>query len=189
MTQSVGPGRPPHHSRFQKGQSGNPKGRPRTKREPTGSAFDIVIDKTLTVMKDGVPQEVTVEEALQHQTYRKAIEGNRTAQRQILKMIAKREKYIAGRERRRNPAVDVRMEPVDPNNADQALLILGVARRDGKTQRDGSAREHLKLEPWAVQAALSRRRGGSRLTDKEIAEIKRCTRDADTLHWPRSVDK
>jgi hypothetical protein len=189
MSKPVGPGRPPLDGRFKKGQSGNPKGRPKTKKEPTGSAFDIVIDKTLTVTKDGEPREVTVEEALRHQTYQKAIEGNRTAQRQILKMIQKREEYFAKQESRTTPAVDVRFEPGDPDNANQAMLILGIATRDQKRDSEGSKYEHLLLEPWAVQAALSRRRGGSRLTDKDIVEIKRCTRDADTLRWPRSVGK
>ena len=93
MSKKVGPKSPPISSRFQKGQSGNPKGRPRkAKLEKTGSAFDLVIDKTLTVTQGGVPREVTVDEALQHRTYQDAIAGNRSARREVLKMIAKREK-------------------------------------------------------------------------------------------------
>lgn len=52
----------------------------------------------LTVTQGGVPREVTVEEALQHQTYKDAIAGNRAARREVLKMIAKREAYLATRE-------------------------------------------------------------------------------------------
>jgi hypothetical protein len=40
----------------------------------------------------------------------------------------------------------------------------------------------LRLRPWAVQAALSR--GRRQLSAKDISEIKRLTRDADTLRWP-----
>ena len=43
------------------------------------------------------------------------------------------------------------------------------------------------LEPWAVQAALSRRRGGRKLRDKDVAEIRRCTRDPDSLRWPKGA--
>ena len=97
MTGKTGRGHPPASTRFRKGQSGNPKGRPRAGKAKTSSAFDIVIDRTLTVTRGGVPREVTVEEALQHQTYRDAIAGNRPARREILKMIAKREQALAAR--------------------------------------------------------------------------------------------
>jgi len=81
MSSGVGPGRPPVASRFRKGQSGNPKGRPKARPSPPPSAFDIVIDRTLTVTHNGKPREVTVEEALQHRTYQDALAGNRAARR------------------------------------------------------------------------------------------------------------
>jgi hypothetical protein len=180
----MGKSAPPPGNRFSKGRSGNPKGRPRGQRTKSTSAFDILIDKTLTVTQAGKPREVTVEEALQHRTYQDAVAGNRSARREILKLIAKREQYRASR----NPAPVVRYEfcnTVDPENADPALIILGIAVRNPDRQGPQFDGEQLLLEPWAVQAALSRRRGGERLSEKERAEIKRCTRDPDTLRWPR----
>ncbi len=171
--------------RFAKGKSGNPKGRPRAVRESTGSAFDIVIDRTLTVTQGAVAREVTVEEALQHRTYLDAIAGNRAARRDVLKMIAKREQFLATRRTQPKLQVEMRTEPEDPDNADAALLILGIAGHDPHRQPPHYPHTRLRLEPWAVQAALSRRSGGRRLTDKEMDEIKRCTLNADTLRWPR----
>ena len=187
MSKKVGP-KSPISSRFQKGKSGNPKGRPKkAKPEKTGSAFDLVIDKRLTVTQAGVPREVTVDEALQHRTLKDAIAGNRSARREILKMIAKREKALAARDKRTYRSVDSLTE-VDPDNANAALLILGIACHDPWwADDDDDEYERLLLEPWAVQAALSRRRGGSRLTDEDVTEIKRCTRDAGALRWPRGT--
>src|SRR5688500_9307636 len=95
MSGKVGPGRPPAGSRFPKGRSGNPKGRPRSRPLPAPSAFDIVIDRTLTVTQGGRARELTLEEALQHKTYQAAIAGNRAARREVLKMIEKRERWLA----------------------------------------------------------------------------------------------
>lgn len=177
----------PRAGRFAKGRSGNPKGRPRASREATGSAFDIVIDKTLTVTQDGRAREVTVEEALQHRTYQDAVAGNRSARREVLKMIEKRERFLAARMSPKRLQVDMRTEPKDPDNADAAMLILGIAGHDPCRQLPDHSGNYLLLELWAVQAALRRRSGGQRLTDTEIAEIKRCTRNAETLRWPRGT--
>jgi len=180
-------GQPPEHSQFRKGQSGNPNGRP--KREPENgrrSAFDIVVDKTLTITRDGVPREVSVEEALQHRSYEEAIAGNRAARRDVLKMIAKREQALAKSAPAAVLPVIFRTES-DPNNANAALLILGIASENPQDYGPNDKYERLFLEPWAVQMALGRRRGGAKVTEKEIADIRRCTRDADSLRWPRGT--
>src|SRR5262249_32273946 len=60
----------------------------------TRSAFEIVFEKRLTITQGGVDRELSVQEALQLRTYQNALAGNRMAQREVLKMIAKREKAI-----------------------------------------------------------------------------------------------
>ena len=182
MTNQSGPGRPPAASRFGKGQSGNPKGRPRSKPRPAGSAFDVVIDRTLTVTQGGQARELTLEEALQHKTYQAAIAGNRAARREVLKMIAKREKWLAAKAPQR-PTYQWLTEPEDPTNANEALLLLEIGERDPRDTGPNDPYERLLLQPWAVQAALRRRRR-RRLSEKDIADIKRCTSNADSIHWP-----
>jgi len=156
-----------------------------TSTSASASAFDIVIDRTLPVMQNGEAREVTVEEALQHRTYQDAIGGNRAARREVLKMIAVREKWLAAKAPKHQP-VGVRIEPTDPDNAHEALLLLGIAERDTRWNDPNDEYERLLLRPWAVQAALSRP-GRRRLSAKEVSEIKRCTRDAETLRWPAGV--
>lgn len=182
MSGAVGPGRPPAASRFRKGESGNPKGRPKARPASVPSAFDILIDRTLTVTHGGRSREVTVEEALQHRAYEDAIAGKRAAQREVLKMIEKREQWFAANRPKKQQAGELLIEE-DPRNADEALLLLGVAEPDTRWDRHANEHMRLLLQPWAVQAALSRP-GGRRLSDKDVAEIKRCTREPETLRWP-----
>lgn len=185
MTGRTNHGRPPLETRFRKGESGNPKGRPRSRPAPIPSAFDVVMDRVLTVTQGGTARELTVEEALQQKTYQDAIAGNRAARREVLKMIAKREKYLADKGSRSAPILELLMEPIDPRNADEALILLGIAERAPKWS-DNDPYDRLLLLPWAVQAALSRP-GRRRLSDQDIARIERCTKDAGTLRWPKGA--
>lgn len=159
--------------RFRKGQSGNPKGRPR--RTPDGtpaSAFDVIVDRTLTVTQNGVPQEVTVEEALQHKTYQAAISGSRLAGREVLKMILRREAALAKANPTSAPGCEIRPKP-PAKGVDPALLLLGIACQDPRDYGSNDKYQRLLLEPWAVEAALARRRGGTRLTQQDMDDIRR----------------
>ena len=170
--------------RFAKGQSGNPAGRPR-KRRPNVSAFDIIFDKKLTVAQNGVERELTVDEALELQTYQAAIKGSRLAVRQVLKMIAKREIALA---KVAPPPRPVGMSwdfEEDPRNADAAMLLLGITVRDPAWENDECKYGvRMKLATWATQAGLSRP-GRKALTERQIGEIKRQTIAVDRLKWPR----
>ena len=100
-------------------------------------------------------------------------------------MIAKREKAIT-KMAPTAKGIETKKEGPDPSNANEALLILGIACRDPRwADEPEGKREPLRLEPWAVQAALSRRTA-SKLTDQEIADVRRCTREVDTLRCPKS---
>ena len=164
-------------TRFRKGQSGNPAGRPK-KRRPHVSAFDIIFDKTLTVTQGGVERELTVDEALQLQTYQAALKGSKMAIRKVLKMIEKREAALAKKTKPRSSPIRVERH-YSSDNANEALRILGIASKD---QTFGG--ERIKVHAWAAQAALSRP-GRKRFSAKEVQDIKFFTFDSDTLRWPR----
>ena len=173
---------------FQKGHSGNSKGRPRKPRalpDAIRSAFEIVLEKRVMVTQAGIDQELSVQEALQLRTYQDALAGNRAARREVLKMIAKREKAMADRglrTPRTTRPVTSKISP-DPRNADAAMCLLGIAAPNkSREEHDPGA---VLLEPWAVQAALRRRRGSKALSLEDVGTIKRCTRAPETLRWPR----
>jgi Family of unknown function (DUF5681) len=189
MSRKSGSGATSNSGWFRKGRSGNPGGRPTASRAPQSSAFDIIVEKTLTVAHHGIAREMTVEEALQQRTYQDALADKGMAQREVLKWIAKREAWLEKHAPKASrPAITRRVSP-DPDNADAALLLLGIAAPNPARVEFGKNRAQLLLEPWAVQEALRRRRGGQRLTDGERNEIRRCTRDPDCLRWPRGTDE
>lgn len=168
-------------TRFRAGQSGNPAGRPK-KRRPHVSAFDIIFDKTLTVTQGGVERELTVDEALQLQTYQAALKGSKMAIRQVLKMIEKREQALLKLNPPTQAGATMEVEH-DSNNADEAMCILGIASVV-KSGNGGYWDSHPRLATWATQAAISRP-GRRRFDDKAIADIKLQTVDPERLKWPR----
>lgn len=170
--------------RFVKGQSGNPNGRPK-KRRPNVSAFDIIFDKTLTVTQYGVERELMVNEVLELQTYQAALKGSRPAIRQVLKMIEKREAALAKIAPPPAKSVSWQVE-YDADNANEAMLLLGIADYTDPSAGGGPATRCLRLATWATQAAISRP-GRRKLSARDIEDVKRLTLEPDKLKWPRSV--
>jgi hypothetical protein len=189
MSGKSGSRKTPNPGWFSKGRSPNPGGRPTASPAPQSSAFEVLLEKTLTVTDRTGTREITVEEALQQQTYQRALAGVGMAVREVLKWIMKRDTWLAkNAPKASRPAITSRISP-DPDNADAALLLLGIAASNPARAEFDNDRAQLLLEPWAAQAALHRRRGGQRLTDEERDWIRRCTRDPDSLRWPRGTDK
>jgi Family of unknown function (DUF5681) len=175
--------------RFPKGRSGNPGGRPKASRAAQGSAFDIVLKKILTVGHGADTRKITIEEALQQRTFQDALAGKLLAMREVVKWIMKREAWRA----KHAPTTPGSLTPMlasrDPDNADAALVLLGIVAPDPAGAEHRWNRSQLLIEPWVVQAALRRRRGGHRLTDEDRHAIKILTRDPDSLRWPRDTQK
>jgi hypothetical protein len=170
----------PVSGRWQKGQSGNPAGRPKARR-PHISAFDIIFDKSLTVTRNGVERELTVDEALQMRTYQAALKGKGLAIRQVLKMIEKREAALTPS----SPPTKVTLEiEHDSDNANEAMLLLGILERGPPLAGGGPATRQLKLATWAAQAGISRP-GGRVLSEKDVEDIKRDVIEPEKLKWPR----
>lgn len=173
---------------FKKGYTANPKGAPKkANRVISPSPFDILLDERFAASNDD--PTLTPQEKRQIGILKAALGGSKRARRIVLGWIAKRDKVRAERAMRENRRPVTLLQEIDPDNADEALLVLGIAGLDTNDDRPASAepteRKLLKLEPWAVQAALGRRHGGSRLSSDDIAEIIRTTRESETIRWPR----
>lgn len=81
----VGRGRPPRHSQFQKGRSGNPKGRPKAMK----SADTILreqLAKKISIGTGASRRRVTTLEAVVMQLVRSGLKGDRKSTELMLKM-------------------------------------------------------------------------------------------------------
>jgi len=189
MNDNSGSKKTPNRGWFGKGHCANPGGRRTDSPAPRPSVLEILIDKTLTAVRDGIERTLELKEALQQRTYQDALKGKPMAMREVAKWILERDAWRTKYERQSSPpAITCHISP-DPENADAALVLLGIAAPNLARAEWTQDRVQLLLEPGWVQAALYRRRGGQRLTDRERDEIRRCTRNPDSIRWPRGTDQ
>lgn len=170
----VGYGRPPAITRFQKGRSGNPRGRPRNRHR--GIPHDAVLGQMVTVREDGRERRITAAEAFLLQLTRKGLAGDSAAARASLEAIEKARAARTDHE----PVIRKLIWRLVGDGIDVILEPLGVARRKYPTDQQ---RVRWELHPWVVEAALARF-GDRRLTDTEQREIWNNTRTPEKVKWP-----
>ncbi|MGG5822001.1 DUF5681 domain-containing protein [Falsiroseomonas sp. HW251] len=84
----VGYRRPPRHTRFQKGKSGNPAGRPRGARDLRGAMLDE-LRRPVTVKENGRSVRVTKGQLLMKALIAKGVAGDMKAAALLLALIHK----------------------------------------------------------------------------------------------------
>jgi Family of unknown function (DUF5681) len=107
----VGYRKPPKHTQFQPGRSGNPQGRPRKSKQLDRMIQDE-LDKTIVVKQDGRERRITIREAIVTQLVRQAIKGEMKPLQIVLDHLEKHRE----------------IEPFVPTEADDAALIQELAR-------------------------------------------------------------
>jgi hypothetical protein len=179
----------PNRGWFRKGSSGNLNGRPAAIRAQEDPVAEILVSPKMIINGPGGPREIPLAEVIQWKMYQAALQGKAIAIRQVTKRFIRYQQWMAKYAPRAALQPIARHISPDPDNADEALQLLGIARPNPARANLGLARAQLQLEPWAVQEAFRHRRGGSRLTDSDRDAVQRSTRDPVRLRWPRGPDR
>ncbi len=171
----VGYGRPPQSSRFKKGQSGNPKGRPRGRRKQ--APYEAVLSQKVEVRDSGVKRTVTAAEAFFLSLSNDGLKGDGHANRLALAALE-----AAGYQRLEDQAgniTSITRVVVAPGNVATALRPLRMAHKMDKYRETA----RILLEPWIVEKALARL-GARRLSIEDQQTVLEATRTPKKVKWP-----
>jgi hypothetical protein len=172
--EEVGYRRPPKTSRFQKGRSGNPRGRPKHRKR--GLPYDHVLGQMVTVKEDGREKRVTAAEAFLLHLTKKGLEGDSASARSSLAAIeAARSKRTIG-----DDPLQITRIIITSFGPGVALGNLGMG-----VKKYGSDKQKARweLKPWIVEAALARV-GSRSLTTDQQREIWNATYKPESVKWP-----
>jgi hypothetical protein len=169
----VGYRNPPRDSRFRKGQSGNPKGRPRGRR--TELPYEAVLGQEVIVRENGRERRVTAAEAFILHLTKLGLEGDSAAARAAIAALADR------------PDTDlldshlfvIVRSIVDPGSVSSAVECLRIGTKLDCYRETA----RILLEPWIVEAALARF-GEKQLTPQEQEVVLKATRTPSKVRWP-----
>src|SRR5271165_6566729 len=92
-TYEVGFGKPPKHARFQKGQSGNPRGRPKGSKNLT-ALLDEELNARVAVSENGKRKTITMRRAISKQTVRQAAAGKE----RFIKLVYEQDRLMSTRD-------------------------------------------------------------------------------------------
>jgi hypothetical protein len=167
----VGYRKPPRASRFAKGRSGNPAGRPRGRHRE--APYEAVLGPMVPIREDGIERHVTMAEAFMLQLMKRALEDRGAAARTSLAAIEEA--------RKRQDAGEFKISVIVLLAAGSLPLALEPLRMARKLDRY-RATARMVLEPWLVEAALSRL--DRKFSPAEQRIIMNATRTLHKVRWP-----
>jgi hypothetical protein len=170
----IGYRNPPRASRFRKGQSGNPKGRPRGRRSAE-LPYEAVLGREVIVRENGRERRVTAAEAFLLQLTKRGLEGDTAAARAAIAALAD----IRGTDLSAPYPRVIIISIVDPGSASSAVELLRIGTKLDRYRETA----RIMLEPWIVEAALARF-GEKQLTLAEQEIVLKATRTPTKVRWP-----
>ena len=124
-TDDVGFGKPPKHSQFQRGQSGNPKGRPKGSLN-LATVLERTLRERVVLKENGRRKVVTKLESVILKLVNDAASGNSHSTRLLCQLLA------SGEER------SVEVEPTTPFSETDQNVLDNIRKRIQRTFKEGN---------------------------------------------------
>jgi hypothetical protein len=170
----VGYARPPASTRYQKGRSGNPRGRPRgSKKRPP---YEAVLGQIVVVREEGAERRMSAAEAFLLHIAKRGLEGDSAAARAAMAAI---EQARSRRSAVHGEGLTIVHQCVAPGSVNCAMRPLRMATKLDPYRETS----RMALEPWLVEAAIARL-GEHRLGVSEQRTIVAATRMPHKVRWP-----
>lgn len=173
---STGRGRPPTSTRFRKGVSGNPRGRPKGRK--LTAPYETVLGQKVTVREDDITRQMTAAEAFLLHVTRRGLEGDSAAARAAMAAIEEAKGRQGKGDREWEGINQIVLQTVSVDSVNSALehlraaVVLDPYRETAR----------LVLEPWLVEAALDRL--GHELSIADQKAVWKSTRTPWKVKWP-----
>lgn len=124
--ETVGYKRPPRHSQFKPGQSGNPAGRPKKKKKSDTEILDAALNKVVTVKRSGAEVRMTAKEAMLERLVSMALGGDLRAIKLVDSLMEKFGLAVSSED-----SVMVAHMPPSAATFNEWLINCGRMRADG----------------------------------------------------------